>query len=59
MSGTAGTSTNSGAPRTAAPDVAAMGNAAAAQKTADTNKFQSIVQGVNSVFQLGIQLLGN
>lgn len=57
-SGTAGTSTNSGAPRTAAPDVAAMGNAAAAQKTADTNKFQSIVQGVNSVFQLGIQLFG-
>lgn len=57
-SGTAGTSTNSGAPRTAAPDVAALGNAAAAQKTADTNKFQSIVQGVNSVFQLGIQLFG-
>lgn len=58
-SGTAGTSTNSGAPRTSAPDVAAMGNAAAAQKTADTNKFQSIVQGVNSVFQLGIQLFGH
>jgi len=57
-SGTAGTSTNSGAPRTAAPDVAAMGNAAAAQKTADTNKFQAIVQGVNSVFQLGINLFG-
>lgn len=57
-SGTAGTSTNSGAPRTAAPDIAAMGNAAAAQKNADTNKFQSIVQGVNSVFQLGIQLFG-
>lgn len=57
-SGTAGTSTNSGAPHTAAPDVAAMGNAAAAQKTADTNKFQAIVQGVNSVFQLGIQLFG-
>lgn len=57
-SGTAGTSTNSGAPRTAAPDVAAMGNAAAAQKTADTNKFQAVVQGVNSVFQLGIELFG-
>lgn len=57
-SGTAGTSTNSGAPRTAAPDVAAMGNAAAAQKSADTNKFQAIVQGVNSVFQLGIELFG-
>lgn len=57
-SGTAGTSTNSGAPRTAAPDVAAMGNAEAAQKTADTNKFQAIVQGVNAVFQLGINLFG-
>lgn len=57
-SGTAGTSTNSGAPRTAAPDVAAMGNAFAAQKTADTNKFQAIVQGVNAVFQLGIELFG-
>lgn len=57
-SGTAGTSTNSGAPRTAAPDVAAMGNAAAAQKSADTNKFQAIVQGVNGVFQLGIELFG-
>lgn len=57
-SGTSGTSTNSGAPRTAAPDVAAMGNAAAAQKTADTNKFQAIVQGVNGVFQLGIELFG-
>lgn len=57
-SGTAGTSTNSGAPRTSAPDVAAMGNASAAQKTADTNKFQAIVQGVNAVFQLGINLFG-
>nr|DAM61001.1 MAG TPA: hypothetical protein [Microviridae sp.] len=57
-SGTAGTSTNSGAPRTAAPDVAAMGNAEAAQQTADTNKFQAIVQGVNAVFQLGINLFG-
>ena len=57
-SGTAGTSTNSGAPRTAAPDVAAMGTASAAQKTADTNKFQAIVQGVNAVFQLGINLFG-